>query len=402
MPTYAYLLQQPDSSQIAGVLEAADGEEARVALQRHGLVLTLEEAEPKGGWLRRPPRKDVSLKELRFFTCELASLLGGGILLARALHVLAKERQATAFGAVLQQVHGDICRGRTLHEALARHRHAFPALYVAMVQVGEETGRLVFVLKELAAHLERQYKLRARIRGILAYPMMVCAVAARVLVFFSFKIVPTFEQSFRSLNLELPFLTRAVVAFSSLLSRYSVPAAAAAAIASPALKILGPTRPWRLLVERARGAVPVVRDLYRSILMERFCSLLALTVGSGIVLPKALDLLAAIFADDPACARTIQAANTRVIRGAPLSEALPRGGHFSDLVLDTIRASEEAGSLVEDMSTLSGYYKDSVEAGLDELMTVLEPVLIVLIGGVIGVLILSLFLPIFEMGNLRI
>lgn len=402
MAYFEYIIQKPDATQVSGVFVAEDESSAIDQLNQQGVVLSLKEhrGPPRRPWRALLGEREVSQRELQFFTRELAGMLRGGIPLARALDILEKTRRGTALGEALRQVRAGVASGRALHVGLEAHPDVFEPLYAAMVQIGEETGRLVPVLQKLSRYLEQRQKTLARIQGILAYPLLVVVLSLCVLVFFSAKVVPSFAAAFKSFNLQLPPLTRAVVAFSELLRGNFLEIIAGAVCLLLAGSRLLRTPAGRLWLGQLKRSTALAREFYEAAMLERLFSLWATLLGSGLAVVRSLDLLDQSFADEPLYARAIGVVRAQILRGKSIAYSLAATGMIPSLAVDSLQAGEEAGNFVEELEALAEFYKDRLDMLIGQLMIVLEPALILFVGAVVGVLMLSLFMPMIELGSL--
>lgn len=402
MPEYIYRLMLPDSRELSGLLRAQDAEAARIELQRHGILLTIEEVSSARKVLHWVfPPSSVDDRTLHLLTRELASLLGGGIPLARGLSLLKTNFKGTTVEPALLSVEKRVLQGEQLHRAMARHPEAFPPLYVAMVEAGENAGRLVFQLRQIAAHYDARLKLRTRVQGLLAYPLMVLAIAGGVLAFFMVKVIPTFAEVLRSLDVPLPFVTRFMMGVSAAVADNVLELAIGGPLALAAAHAAWDTEAACEAREEILESLPALGEVYRAAMLERFFSLTAMLASSGVSLLEAIALVEKNFSRNPRYARGANAIRRHIVQGRSLTSALRAAGVFPELAVNTIAVSEEAGSMVEDMGTLSDYYRDRFDFQVSRLMTILEPALVLGVGGLVGLLLFSLFMPLFQMSTLR-
>lgn len=386
---------------------AASAEQARWALARQGIVAQRVKAVGRRIGMRRSSPVARAL-----FLRQLAALARAGLPLVESLQLLAQERgtasgprlgagpaRDTELACVASELRGTVASGQRLSDAMARHPTVFSELQCRLVAIGEESGRLEAALDRLAQQQERELVLRRRLRAALLYPAGVLLVAMAVVAGILAFVVPTFETVFASMGAQLPAATRAVVALSHGVVQWG-PALAAGALALTGLVRWGfRVRPG-LQGHRDRWLLrlPGVGAALQAVLMARWTRLLSMMVGAGVPLVDALGHLAAGLGNRHLEAVT-QALQRAVAGGQSLSAAMGPGKDFLPLVRQMVGVGEECGSLDSMLARTADLLESEVDSRLDGLSQLLEPLLIVLLGGVIGALVLALYQPIFELGS---
>lgn len=392
-----------DSCRVEGTVEAVDIDAAAQALQKKGTLLSLT---PNGNGVSRALDRlremgaTVTTRELMFFTRQIATLIHGGVPIVRALGTLEHTESP-----VMRQKAGEILRsvtaGKSLYEALREHPGVFSPVYLGLVQAGEASGQLVPMLRQLAQNLNRRNKLEARLRAAVSYPVLLLVVALGVLVIFSLKVVPTFAAVFKNFNMKLPFMTTAILDLSSFMVEWSYVLAALSIAAFVSAKIFLSTRLGKLRSAQAMLNLPVFKGIFENASLEQLLSVLGLVLSAGIPMLQALRLLAQTFADNPVYVDALLTASQQVAKGEPLSKALATKRVFPRMLIDIVATGEESGQLKESVATLTEFYSERTEMALENLTVVLEPILMMFVGGVIGLILLSLFMPMFQLTSLK-
>lgn len=395
MPTYEYLSRDARGLLVRGQVEAEDAARARARLREQGLYVTSLRIAGAGLWRgpRRPQPAEVAL-----LTHHLAMLLAAGVPLSPALDTLAEQTEDPGTRSILWDLAQDIKEGKSLSAALGGYPDLFPALYVGIVRNGELSGRLDEALGRLAAYLERDQEFRRRVREALVYPGLVLALAGIVVVVFLTFIIPAFDRVYRNSGARLPLATRALVA-SSTLFRHNLPLAALAGAAI----LLPPARwaLWETIAGPARRLVlrlPQAASLARTVALSRFVHALGAMLQSGVPVLTALEVAgeAVGTADFRTAIRELAA---RVSGGCRLGDSLRQTGMFPPMVVRMVALGEESGRLDEMLQRAGAVLDREFELCMRRLLTFLEPALTLLLGGVIGAILLALYLPIFGLSR---
>ncbi|OLD42578.1 MAG: hypothetical protein AUI83_19200 [Armatimonadetes bacterium 13_1_40CM_3_65_7] len=349
------------------------------------------------GWslrqMRVPGAADIAM-----LTYDLGVLLGAGLPLLQALDVLGQQTTDQVLRGVLQDVSREIQVGKKFSEALGRFPSLFSPLYRGIVGNGETTGRLDLALERLAAFLERDLEFRRKVRDILVYPAMVMAMAGVVLTIFLIYIIPAFDQVYRHAGASLPPLTRALVAWSRL-ARTTMPLVfpCAAALLVP------PVRRWLVgtclpLIQRGLLAIPVTRSLARTALLGRFAHSMAMVLHSGVPLLSALDV-AGVVGGPQEFGSVIDTLKRSIIGGRRLTEAMRGTGWFTPTFLNMVNVGEETGKLETMIARTAAILDREFDVRMRRFLTLLEPLLILMVGAIVGVILMALYLPMFGLAR---
>ncbi|MFC4728785.1 type II secretion system inner membrane protein GspF [Coralloluteibacterium thermophilus] len=400
MPRFDYEALDLAGRSRAGLVEAPDEAEARARLQRRDLLpvrLAPAAARPATGG-RRLFGGRFGTGELVMVTRQLATLAAVGPL-EEALRQIAAQTDRPATRRVLQATHARLVEGHRLSEAMAAEPRAFPPLYRAMIAAGESSGALPDILERLADLLERQRQVRSRLATALVYPVALAVVAVAVIAALMVFVVPRVVEQFDSMGRELPFLTRLVIGVSDLMATWALPAgvvlvagalAAARALRNPAL---------RLRADRLLLALPFVGRLLREVHAAQLARTLAVMLAGGLPMMEGLAITARTVGN-----RVLRGATEDMVaairEGGSLSSAMHRAGVFPPTLLYMTSSGEESGRLAPMLERAADYLEREFNTFVSVLLSLLEPAIIIVLGGAIAVIVLSILLPILQFNTL--
>lgn len=380
-----------------GRLKAPTAGLARAQLRKQGL----QQVRLQRLWWDRMPR--VRPAELSLMTRQLAALLKAGVPLLQSLDMLSRSLTSLALTEVMQQVHNDVASGTALHEALARHPEHFTGLYTSLVQAGESAGILDTMIERLAHTLEKNEALRSKVRSALMYPAAVMGVAVAVLVLILVLVVPVFEDVFKSFGAELPWPTQMVVALSEGLSS-SGPLALLLVLAglwwwhSPQQKATPHSARMRLWRDRWLLKLPVLGGLLSTAVVARWAQTLSALLAAGVPLAEALGPVAQA-CDQEVYGRLTLQLQRQVAQGSRLSEGMAQSGRFAPMIVQLCATGEETGSLDHLLARAGSLMETELDDRVNGLSSLLEPLIIVVLGGLIGGILVAMYLPIFRLGQ---
>ncbi|MDE2237153.1 MAG: type II secretion system F family protein, partial [Elusimicrobia bacterium] len=387
----------------SGVFEANDENEAIEALQGKGyfiLALNAEKSAPASALGKALGGRGVGTRDLVFFAEQLSTLLNGGVPLVRALSLLGEHSSSKGLHDALAQVTKDVASGTALYKALERHPKVFNTLWVSLVQAGELGGQLPKVLKQIGAYLAAQAELTGKVVTALAYPSVLACMSLGVLAFFIIKIVPVFSGIFKSFRVKLPPLTILIIGVSNLVVHHLwalVFAGAAAWIAWEAYASTdaGKTAKWRLIF-----AVPFFGEFIHNVMIERLLTTLSTLIESGVSILNAIAVLEGVFGGNILFAAMLRQVRDDVAGGKSISAAFRRAGQLPPLVTEMMFMGEESGRLPDMLATLSVFYREQIDQFTRRFTAIIDPILVVGIGGLVGVIVLAVFLPIFKLSTM--
>ena len=407
MPAYRFEALQHDGQSRTGVLEADSLRQARQQLRQQSLVPLVVEAiardsTPAGlPWWQRPlgtPRRAFNDSQRTLWTRQLASLVGSGLPLERALSALAEEAEREPQRLLIADIRAEVNAGHSLGQALALHTREFPAIDRAVISAGEQGGQLASVLEQLADDLEAQQTLRGKLMGAALYPAVVTLVALAIIVFLVTTVVPQVAEVFAGTRRALPWLTQALLALSAFVRDWGwlLLGLGLAAVLALRMALRQP-----LLRERWDGAwlrLPVIGRLALGYNSARFATTLAMLVSAGVPILKALQSAAETLSNSALRADALRA-HTRVREGAPLALALAQEGRFPGLLAMFIRLGEQTGELPQMLRRCAQQMAGEVQRRAVSLATVLEPLLIVAMGLIVMLIVLAVLLPIMQLNQ---
>ncbi|MBM4246269.1 MAG: type II secretion system protein GspF [Deltaproteobacteria bacterium] len=408
MPVFAYRGLTAAGRAVQGVVDADSAKGARVRLRRDGIFPTevAEErtAAPTGAGaagsafaLRRGPR--MSPSELALVSRQLSTLLAAGVPVVEALAAVGEQSDRPVVTQVLSHVRDRVTQGTPLAEALADYSTIFPEIYVGMVRAGEAAGALDLVLERLANYTEAQTRLNAKMRNALAYPVLMTLVSSGIVAFLLGFVVPRVTRIFADQKQTLPLLTRVLLGVSNAIATYWW-LLAILAIGGVLWLLAARRRPaWRLWFDRQLLTLPLIGPVMTRIAIARGARTLATLLGNGIPLLHALDVAAGV-AGNSALAQAIEDARTAVREGQSLAAPLRQSGLVPPLVTHMIAVGERSGELEAMLGKVADAYEAEVESLLGTLTAVLEPITIVVMGGIVLFIVLAILLPIFEINAL--
>ena len=340
----------------------------------------------------------VNLATLVLFTGQLAAMLGGGLHLVRILTALAAETTNQKFRKIIEDVRDAITSGSGFADALARHPHVFDRLYVAVVRAGELSGALPIVLDTLTIYLEKAAQLRRKVIGAISYPAVILTVAILIVFVMIVKIVPVFENVYARANAQLPAPTRALIAVSTAVRSYTLVVFLLIALVVLGFYVVLQTEQGRRTIDGLKLRFPLFGPLIRKAVMARVCRTLSVLLNAGIPLIEAMETVARA-TGNKVIEEALLAATRRMRDGGTIAETLRGTGQFPSMVTQLVATGEESGTLPAMLGKAATYYEQQVDNTVATLSTLIEPIMIVIMGGIAGAVIFALYLPIFTLGQ---
>src|SRR5437773_4111995 len=340
----------------------------------------------------------VSLSIILLFTGQLAAMLGGGLHLVRILTALAAESTHKVFTKVLVSVRDDITAGGTFADALSHHPHVFNTLYVSVVRAGELSGSLPVVLDTLTTYLEKTDAIRRKVKGAIAYPAVILAVAILIVIFMILKIVPIFKSVYDKAGAVLPLPTRILIAFSNALRDYLLFMILGLAFVVLVVYSIYQSPGGRRFFDRLKLGLPLFGSLIRKGILARTCRTLSVLLNAGIPLIEAMETVAKV-SGNAIIEDALTGATQRMRDGGTIADTLRETGEFPGMVTQLVATGEESGTLPTMLGRAATYYEQQVDQAVSTLSSLIEPLMIVFMGGIAGGVIFALYLPIFNLGQ---
>ncbi len=402
MPHFAYKGRDREGAVVTGRLEAVSADAVASELQNAGIVPVeiQETAAPAEGnplWARLRERKPGLVDRIQFAR-QLHTLLKAGVPIIRALQGLADNLDNPAFARVLREVVRDLESGHDLAAALSHHPEIFDDLFVSLVRVGEQTGRLDESLLRLSFYLEREKDTRDRIKAAMRYPLFVISAIVVALVIINLFVIPTFAAIFEKFHAELPWQTRLLLTVSNFMIEWKWWLLGGAVLTVLALRQYVKTPRGRLLWDRFKLRLPIVGRILHETLLARFANAFAMTLRSGVPLLQGITVVSRAV-DNTWVERHILQMRGGIELGESLTRTAAQTGMFTPLVLQMIAVGEETGAVDEMLENVSEFYDREVDYQLKNLSSAIEPILIIIIGAMVLILALGVFLPMWDLAQ---
>lgn len=395
MPSFVWKGKTRDGKVGEGVLVADSREVAAGMLRRQQIQVTnLREKE------RRIPLMPklgggVSPKKLSIFTRQFSVMLDAGLPLVQCLEILGGQEDSKNFKVIIEQVRSDVEGGTSLAEAMRRHPAAFSNLYVNMIAAGEAGGILDIILQRLSTYIEKEVKLKGQVKSALIYPVAVLTIAFAVVYLILWKVIPVFAAMFASLGAELPMLTSVIVQASNFVGSYSIYIFLVIVFTIVGLKEWHKTYKGARILDRIILAIPIIGMLMRKIAIARFCRTLATLTASGVPILDGLEITART-AGNTIIEDSIMEVRKAVEEGKTISGPLAETKVFPSMVCQMISVGEQTGALDAMLSKIADFYEEEVDTAVSGLMKLIEPIMIVVLGGIIGTIVTAMYLPMFS------
>jgi len=395
MPVYVFKGVNRMGQLVSGERIGPSEADVRRALLREGIQVSI--LKKKGLQIPIPRfRKSASLKELAIFTRQLSVMVNAGLAIDQALSALAEQQKNKRFKAILKAVTDDVRGGSSLSNAFAKHPQVFDSLYVNMVAAGETGGTLDIILQRLADYLEKIKGLVTKIKSALAYPIAVLTFAILITGFILWKVIPTFAQLYVDLGAELPLLTQMVMATSNLLVHKFFILILVIVGLWIAYKIYVSTPGGRKTVDTIKLKIWIIGPIVLKGSVAKAMRTLATLVTSGVDILLALEISAKT-TGNVVIEDVLLRARDQVAAGKSLSEPLKESRYFPLMVSQMVEAGEATGALDTMLSKIADFYDEEVDAAVSALVSILEPAMIIVLGGLIGTIVVSMYLPIFNL-----
>jgi general secretion pathway protein F len=404
MPVFEYKALDSSGNSIQGIIDADDPKEARSKLRRQAIYLTdiwqegtapviSREVDWGGVWQR------ISKREIAVFTAQLATLLEAGIPLVDSLSSLVEQLQDKTLKRVVADVRERVREGSSLSAALSKYPGTFSNLYVNMVKTGEKTGTIEKFLRRLADYAENEVAFRNRLRAALAYPLLMVLVGIGVLFFLFSFVIPMVTKVFAEMDRALPLLTVALISISNFLRAYLWLMLLGLGAIFVGVKWLASRERGRLLIDELKLRIPLLGGLFRDMAIVRFSRTLGTLVGSQSPILSSLDIVKDVVGN-AVFSRTLEAARDEVGEGGNITNPLKKSRLFPPMVIRMIAVGEESGDLEGMLSKVAQAYDNEVQTKVSTFISLLEPLIILGMGLVVGFVVLAVLLPIFEMNQI--
>jgi type IV pilus assembly protein PilC len=397
MPNYAWKGRTRAGKTQEGVLVAENKDAAIAMLRKQQLTVTAvtekgkEFALPKMGG-------GISQKEIAVFTRQFSVMIDAGLPLVQCLEILGSQQDNRVFQKILFEVRQDIESGATLADSLRKHPKAFDDLYCNMVAAGETGGILDTILQRLSQYIEKIVKLRAAVRSAMVYPVAVILIAIGVVWIILWKVIPTFATLFAGLGAQLPLPTRITIALSKFIGAWWWMIFATIGLTVFAVARFHKTYKGRRIIDGLLLKMPVLGNVLRKIAVARFCRTLGTLVSSGVPILEALEITAKT-AGNAVVEDAIMETRKSIEQGKTIAEPLKATSVFPSMVVQMVAVGEQTGALETMLNKIADFYEDEVDEATANLLALLEPIMICFLGIVIGGIVISMYMPMFDLIN---
>lgn len=397
---YAYRVRDAAGGIVQGTMEAEHRNSVIESLLRqHYTILEIREDKDREAAQKNALDftlfESVKINDLSLFTRQLSTMIGAGLPIMRSFQILEEQTKNNLLRRIAGQVKEDLEGGLSLNEAMGRHPKAFSPMYVSMVKAGETGGSLDTVLQRLADTLERDREINSKVKSASVYPILVMSVAVLVVIFILMFVMPTFVESFSAAGTELPAFTQFFLNISYFLKDYFLLLLLGLIVLVVALKAWGRTPNGRLFFDNLYLKMPIVGKAVNRVAVSRFTRILGTLIRSGVPILQALEVLQGVVGNR-VIGDAIGRARESIREGQSIAAPLAATGVFEPMVPQMIAIGEETGALDDMLERMSVFYDNEVTFAVDAMLKSLEPVMIIFVAGIIGMIIVATYLPVFN------
>ena len=393
MPTFTYTARDAKGEMKQATVEAPSRDEVMNQLKKQKLqVIKVDE----GGAIKKKKTGSIKMRDIVIFTRQFSTMINSGLPLVQSLQILADQSENPALQDVTRQVVFDVESGNTLADAMKKHPKAFNELYTNMVAAGEAGGILDTILLRLATFIEKNDALVSKVKGAMIYPGVIMTVAGGAISVLLIFVIPTFQKMFGEAGVALPLPTQIVIEMSKFLRTKGWMVAIGVFIAFRSLKKYYATSPGQLVIDRLMLKMPVLGDVLRKSAVSRFTRTLGTMISSGVSILEGLEITAKT-SGNRVVQDAIMESRASIAGGDTISAPLKKSGVFPPMVISMINVGEQTGGLDEMLTKIADFYDGEVETAVAGLLAMMEPVMIVFLGIVVGGMVVAMYLPIFDM-----
>jgi type IV pilus assembly protein PilC len=400
MAKFSYKAMDAKGSSTTGEIEGESKAAVAAALRNKGItVVDINEVKQGFGQITIGGR--VKSKDLVVFARQFATMINSGLAMLRALTVLQQQTENKKFAAIIEQVRNDVEAGIALSDALEKHPKVFNRLFCSMVRAGEIGGILDEVMHRIAEQLEKDDSIRRSVKSAMTYPIMIAAFAVIVMIGMILFLIPIFSGMYKDMDAKLPGLTQMMVNISELAKSFPQNVIIVAAIIGAiwGLKRLKATEKGTMAWDRIKLRIPMgIGDIVRKMAVARFSRTLGTLVSSGVPILQAIEITGQS-AGNAVIEKAMEHVSASVKEGQTISGPLSQASVFPDMVVQMLAVGEETGSLDQMLNKVADFYEDEVNASIKSLTSIIEPIMMLGVGALVGTIVISLYLPIFNMMN---
>ena len=399
MTVYVWEGKSSQGGQQKGSVEAANEAAARLLLRKQNIQLGRIKEKPKdilANIALLQPK--VTAKDLVLFTRQLSTMIDAGLPLIQGIEILANQEPNKTFQKILLQIKTDVEAGATFADALKKHPKVFDNLYTSLVAAGELGGVLDTILQRLATYIEKNEKLKGKVKSALVYPVTILIIAAVVVIVMLVFVIPVFQEMFSSLGGQLPALTQGVVDMSAFLRRNFLYLIAIVVGIVVAFNRIRATDKGEYFFDRLALKLPIFGLLLRKVAVAKITRTLGTMITSGVPILDGLDIVAKT-AGNRIVEEAIMATKASISEGKTIAEPLSKSGVFPSMVCQMVSVGESTGALDAMLIKIADFYDDEVDAAVEALTSLIEPFMMIFLGGTVGTMLAAMYLPIFKMAG---
>ena len=396
MPTFAYAGRTRAGKSVTGQHVADSADAAVAALRQNEILVTRINTVRARGAARAARTRPVAAKTLAVFTRQFSVMIDAGLPLVQCLEILGTQEEDKNFSRVILATRAEVESGASLADAMRKHPRVFDTLFTNMIAAGEAGGILDTILKRLATYIEKNVKLKGQVKSAMIYPISVVVIAAVVVTAIMWFVIPTFASLFAGLGANLPLPTRIVIAISNGLVRFMPFILVGLAALVLGVRAYYRTPNGRMVIDGLLLRAPVLGILLRKIAVARFCRTLSTLLASGVSILDALDITART-AGNAVVEQSILTTRNSIERGETIAQPLKDTKVFPAMVVQMIGVGEATGALDTMLAKIADFYEEEVDVAVAGLLTLLEPLMIAFLGGIVGGIVIAMYLPIFSL-----
>ncbi len=403
MAQFKYTARSAAGQMVEGTMDAPAQKavmEKLKAQKLNALIVTEVKGGDKESFLSKinPFKPGVNGKDLVIFSRQLATLVSAGVPIVQGLSILSEQIESPVFSKVILQVRTDIESGISIADALKKHPVAFSELYVSMVRAGETGGVLDSILERLSSYLEASEEMKGKVKGAMVYPAVIAIVAGGVTIFLMVAVIPTFKKVFEGFGAELPTPTKILCAVSDFLKGHILLILAIPFAIGYGIKKAYQTPSGQKIIDGILIKAPVIGDMIKKVSVSKFTRTLGTLIKSGVPILQAMDTVAKT-SGNKVVEAAILSAKESIREGEKIADPLRKSGVFPAMVIQMISVGEETGNLETMLTKIADFYDQEVDTAIKAMMSLIEPVIICVMGTIVGTIVICMFLPMFKMGS---
>lgn len=399
MPTFKYRVMNQQGKKVEGNFKANSKNEVLAMIEDNNYYpIEIKETLEREHQDLFESFEKVKTKDLYIFCRQFYTMINAGANISNALNVLRKETQNKKMRKSLNEIYEDVQKGVSLSEALGKHKDVFPELLINMINTGEVSGNLDIIMSRMASHFEKENKINNQLKSAMVYPMVLGGLVVVVVIFLLTFIMPTFTGMFTSSGVALPAPTRIVMGISTFIVAKWYILLVVIGGGMYGINKYAKTPAGRLSIDRLKFKLPIIKDITEKAVVSKFARTLATVIASGVPLVQALEVVQKVVGNKVA-EKSLEKIKEKVLRGVSLGEALGEEPIFPVMLHSMIKIGEESGSLDDILDKTANFYDEELETSLKKMTTMIEPLMIIVMGVVIGFIVIAMMMPIFAMSS---